>query len=54
MTLLKFRYVQCQTLEVFRNEVLAAWQKDLNVEMILIPEFVNSEMKITSTKICSK
>ena len=29
------------SLEVFRNEILSAWQKDLNVEVILISEFMN-------------
>ena len=27
---------------------LLAWQKDLNVEVILISEFMNSEVRITS------
>ena len=34
--------------EVFRNEILLAWQKSLNVEVILISEFMNSEVNITS------
>ena len=38
------------SIEVFRNEILAAWQKYLNVEVILISEFVISEMWISSTK----
>ena len=36
------------TLEVFPNEILTACKKYLNVEVILISEFVNSEI-ITST-----
>ena len=40
-----------ETLEVFRNEILAAWQKDLNVETILISESMNSEIRIISNKI---
>ena len=41
-------------IEVFRNEILAAyrlaaWQKTLNVEVILISEFMNSEVRINST-----
>ena len=43
------------TTEVFRNEILPAWQKGLNGEVILISEFIliseitNSEKRITST-----
>ena len=33
---------------------LSAWQKGLNVDLLLIPEFVNSEMRITSAKISLK
>ena len=33
---------------------LSPWQKDLNVEVILISDFMNSEIRITSTKICLK
>ena len=33
----------------FRNEILSAWQKYLNVEVILIFEFVISEIRIHST-----
>ena len=35
-------------LEVFLNEILAAWLKGLNVEVILISEFMNSEIRISS------
>lgn len=36
-------------LAIFRNEIRAAWQTNMNIEMILISEFVNSEIRITST-----
>ena len=29
---------------------VSAWQNDLNIEAILVPEFVNSERRITPTK----
>ena len=32
------------SIEVFQNEILAAWQKYLNVEVILISEFMNPEI----------
>ena len=38
------------SLEVFRNEILTTWQKNLYVEVILISELMNSEIRITSTK----
>ena len=43
------------TLEVFRNEIqtavsLPAWQKGLNVEVILISEFLNFEKSPLSNK----
>ena len=41
-----------RTIEVFRNEILAAWQEGLNIEMILISEFMNSEIRITSNNFC--
>ena len=34
------------TLEAFRNEILLACEKDLNVEVILIYEFNISEIRI--------
>ena len=51
-----FRYSQLKhlsywTIEVFRNEILLACQKDLNAEVIL---FLNSEIRITSNKILYK
>ena len=33
------------TIKVFRNEILTAWQKCLNVEVILISEFVINEFR---------
>ena len=41
-------------IEVFRNEILAACQlfRLANVEMILITEFMNSEIRITCAKNC--
>ena len=33
---------------------LLACQKDLNIEVNLISEFMNSEIRITSAKICLK
>ena len=42
-----------ETIEVFRNEILLAWQEDLNVEVILISsEIMNSEIRITSANTC--
>ena len=38
-----------QTIEVFRNKILTAWQKKLNVEVILISESINSEIRTTSS-----
>ena len=38
--------------EVFRNEILPAWLKSLNVEVILISGFMNSEIRITSNNFC--
>ena len=37
------------SLEVFRNEILAAWQKDQNVK-VLISDFMNSEIRISTFK----
>ena len=34
---------QHASMEVFQNEILLAWQKDLNVEVILISEFTDSD-----------
>ena len=31
------------TIEVFRNEILLVWQKDLNVEVIFISNFRNKD-----------
>ena len=46
-----------ESMEVSRNESwqpvsLRAWQKYLNVEVILMSEFVISEIRISSTKLC--
>ena len=44
------QHSQCETIEVFRNEILTACQlsnKNLNVEMLLICESMNSEIKTT-------
>ena len=42
----------CETVEVYRNDILSAWQKKNNVEAILISESLNSKIRITSSLFC--